>query len=224
MKIEEKYMDQLITTANSIVNVISYSIKNYDRTSIEKLLEIMCKAYEQRKKIVVSGEGNSASVSAFLVRRGIHLNLLIWFLQDAGCPALEFDDIAIFISGTGTTSGVVNQARMAHIIGAKVVLITSKWRDKKVENITDAIQDYADLVIEVGGKTKEQITQKISDFGSRQLAGTFPPSKKRNEGTLILGSQFEINALTFVLSLSHTLMELFGQNDDDARRRHRNIE
>ncbi|MFX1257313.1 MAG: SIS domain-containing protein [Promethearchaeota archaeon] len=223
MIVSESYLEILKDGAKSMVNGIKHSINIYDPKSIINFLEIMVNAYYENKKIVVSGEGNSGSVGEIFVRRCTHLKYSIWFLKDASCPAIKSKDIAIFISGTGITSGVLNQAKIARQqLDATVILITSKKREQNSPDDIDSIQNYADLVIEIGGKTKEQKIQQYKDFGSRQIAGDFSKPYEITKGVLVLGTQFEINAFVFLLSLTHALMDLLNKTEDSLK--HKNIE
>ncbi len=208
---------------NSILKGANYSINTYNEKVLNRFLSIMVEAYKNKKNIIVSGEGNSGSVGLFFVRRCMHLKYRISDLHDAGCPAIKNNDIVIFISGTGTTSAVVSQAKIANKLGAFVVLITSKVREIEVLK-NKSIQKYSNLIIEVGGKTKEQTTQRIYEFGSRQLAGSVQKSSETPTGLLVLGTQFEINALVFLMSLCYTLMVLLGKTEESLRKRHKNIE
>lgn len=226
MKVDEVSINNLQEAALSTVTGIKYSIENYDPESIIKLLEILVNAHKKNNRIVVSGKGNSGSVGEFFVRRCLHLDYNISFIADAGCPALKEGDIAFFVSGSGTTSGVVNQSKIAKRLGAIVVLITSENsnnHDNESEK-EESVRDYADLIVEVGGKTKEQRTQPIREFGSRQIAGSSAKHAHKQGGILILGTQFELNAIVFLMSLTHSLMPHIGETEEKAWERHKKME
>jgi 6-phospho-3-hexuloisomerase len=226
MKVDEVSINNLQEAALSTVTGIRYSIENYDSESIKQLIEILVDTHKKEKRIVVSGKGNSGSVGQFFVRRCLHLGYNISFIEDAGCPALKKGDIAFFVSGSGTTSGVVNQSKIAKELGAIVILITSENsnNNNQGEKHEYSVRDCAELIVEVGGKTKEQRSQTIREFGSRQIAGTSAKHVHKTGGILILGTQFELNALVFLMSLTHSLMPHIGITEEKAWERHKKME
>jgi 6-phospho-3-hexuloisomerase len=120
-------------------------------------------------------------------------------------PAVSNEDVIIAISGSGQTRSVADLGKVAKDIGAKVVAITSNKESK--------LGDLADVVVELPGRTKEDI-------------GGYLERHMRGEYTYLtpLGTSFETSASVFLDAVIAELIYITGASEADLKSRHTNIE
>jgi len=191
-------------TAKEIITGIDKVIESVVDEQIETILNAILMAKDQ--KIIVMGSGRSGFVGNCFALRLMHLGFNVYVAGETITPALKEEDLAIAISGSGTTRTVVTQAEVAKEIGAKVLAITSH-----PESPLGQISDY---VVVVKGRTK---VAKEDDYISRQMMGEHEPLAP-------LGTMFELSALVFLDCVVAELMYRMGEKEEDLRKRHAVIE
>lgn len=199
-------MKWLKAAADEIVECIKLSIEELNLNEVEKLIELLLKARDE--KIFTVGMGRSGFVARSFALRLMNLGFNVYFLGETITPAAEKGDLLIAISGTGTTKMVLTASSAAKEIGAKVIAITS-FPESPLGHL-------ADLVVTVKGRTKAGLP-KEEDYLARQIIGEREPLTP-------LGSIFENNCMVFLDSLIVELMHRLGRTEADLKRRHATLE
>ena len=186
-----------------ILSDINGVIQSIDENEIEKMIEIVLDAKEN--KILLIGTGRSGFVGRAFALRLMHLGFNIYVSGETITPALTPEDLVIAISGSGTTKTVVAQAEVANEIGSKVIAVTS--------HPESPLSNFTDEVIVVKGRTK--IDQEF-DYDRRQITGEHDNAP--------LGTMFELSVMVFLDSVIADLMQRLGVTEIDLRKRHANAE
>ncbi len=199
-------MKWLKAAADEIVESIKLSIEELNMNEVEKLIELLLKARDE--KIFTVGMGRSGFVARSFALRLMNLGFNVYFLGETITPAAEKGDLLIAISGTGTTKMVLTASSAAKEIRAKVIAITS-FPDSPLGHL-------ADFVVTVKGRTKAGLPRE-EDYLARQIIGEREPLTP-------LGSIFENNCMVFLDSLIVELMHRLGRTEVDLKRRHATLE
>ncbi|MCJ7429869.1 6-phospho-3-hexuloisomerase [Candidatus Bathyarchaeota archaeon] len=199
-------MKWLKAAADEIIECIKLSIEELNLNEVEKLIELLLKAKDE--KIFTVGMGRSGFVARSFALRLMNLGFNVYFLGETITPAAEKGDLLIVISGTGTTKMVLTASSAAKEIGAKVIAITSFPES--------SLGQLADLVVTVKGRTKAGLPRE-EDYLARQIIGEREPLTP-------LGSIFENNCMVFLDSLIVELMHRLGRTEADLKRRHATLE
>ena len=199
-------MKWLKAAADEIIECIKLSIEELNLNEVEKLIELLLKAKDE--KIFMVGMGRSGFVARSFALRLMNLGFNVYFLGETITPAAEKGDLLIVISGTGTTKMVLTASSAAKEIGAKVIAITSFPESP--------LSQLADLVVTVKGRTKAGLPRE-EDYLARQIIGEREPLTP-------LGSIFENNCMVFLDSLIVELMHRLGRTEADLKRRHATLE
>ncbi|KXS44045.1 MAG: hexulose-6-phosphate isomerase [Methanolobus sp. T82-4] len=172
-----------------------------DNDSIKEMLTEVLEA----RCIFVLGAGRSGLVGRAFAMRLMHLGLSSHVVGETTTPAVSNEDVIIAISGSGQTRSVADLGKVAKDIGAKVVAITSNKESK--------LGDLADVVVELPGRTKEDI-------------GGYLERHMRGEYTYLtpLGTSFETSASVFLDAVIAELIYITGASEADLKSRHTNIE
>jgi 6-phospho-3-hexuloisomerase len=177
-----------------------------DLSQVDRLIDILLKAYNDRRKILVMGAGRSGLVGRAFAMRLLHLGFNSYVLGDTIVPSISRGDVAIAISGSGRTQLILTAAEAAKKVGATVVAITS-YPDSPLGAL-------ADLVVWVPGRAK---TSRVEDFFARQILGIHEPLAP-------LGTLFEDTTAIFLDGVIYALMKKLGVREEDMSLRHANIE
>jgi 6-phospho-3-hexuloisomerase len=177
-----------------------------DLEQVDSLINILLKAYNDKRKILVMGAGRSGLVGRAFAMRLLHLGFHSYVLGDTIVPSISKGDVAIAISGSGRTQLILTAAEAAKKVGATVVAVTS-YPDSPLGML-------ADLVVWVPGRAK---TSRVVDFFARQILGIHEPLAP-------LGTLFEDTAAVFLDGVIYALMKELGVNEEEMAARHANIE
>jgi len=177
-----------------------------DLSQVDRLIDILHKAYNDRRKILVMGAGRSGLVGRAFAMRLLHLGFNSYVLGDTIVPSISRGDVAIAISGSGRTQLILTAAEAAKKVGATVVAITS-YPDSPLGAL-------ADLVVRVPGRAK---MSRVEDFFARQILGIHEPLAP-------LGTLFEDTTAIFLDGVIYALMKKLGVREEDMSLRHANIE
>jgi 6-phospho-3-hexuloisomerase len=173
---------------------------------VDSLINILLKAYNDKRKILVMGAGRSGLVGRAFAMRLLHLGFHSYVLGDTIVPSISKGDVAIAISGSGRTQLILTAAEAAKKVGATVVAVTS-YPDSPLGML-------ADLVVWVPGRAK---ASRVADFFARQILGIHEPLAP-------LGTLFEDTAAVFLDGVIYALMKELGVNEEEMAARHANIE
>lgn len=180
--------------------------ESMDLEQVDSLINILLKAYNDKRKILVMGAGRSGLVGRAFAMRLLHLGFHSYVLGDTIVPSISKGDVAIAISGSGRTQLILTAAEAAKKVGATVVAVTS-YPDSPLGML-------ADLVVWVPGRAK---TSRVVDFFARQILGIHEPLAP-------LGTLFEDTAAVFLDGVIYALMKELGVNEEEMTARHANIE
>lgn len=148
------------------------------------------------REIFTAGAGRSGLVARCFAMRLMHLGKKAHVVGDTVTPAIAGGDTLLIVSGSGGTSGLEPMAEKAVQLGASLALVTA--------NPSSRLAGAASLILEV------PIPSPVAE-----KAGLPPPP---------LGSLFEQAAFMFLETAAAELMIRLGNDEDDMRRRHANLE
>lgn len=194
----ELLKDAMLTITEHVEDVAN----SLNKKEVTSLVNRILKA----KKVFIYGAGRSGLVARAFAMRLMHLGVNVHVIGGIVTPSTRKGDLVLLISGSGESTSVVNSAKIAKKVGAKICLITSYPKS--------SIGKIADYIVTIEGRTK---LKGEKDFLLRQLKGehyTLAP----------LGTLFEISVLVFLDSLIVELMDRLKITEDDMRVRHATIE
>jgi len=189
-----------------IATFIERSIEELDKREVEKFTEKLVEIYSKGAKVLVMGAGRSGLVGRAFAMRLMHLGFQSYVLGDTITPSISSGDVAIAISGSGTTELTVTAAKAAKKVGAQVLAITS-YPDSPLGEI-------ADLVLRIPGRTK---LAEEKDYFSRQILGIHEPLAP-------LGTLFEDTAMVVLDGIIGGLMHRLNKKEIDLKIKHANVE
>jgi 6-phospho 3-hexuloisomerase len=120
-------------------NLIDYLIK--EKYWIENQADKLDKIFEMIEKgesIHLYGKGRSGSAAVSLALRLKHFGYNVWFIGDVIKERIKPNDVVILFSGSGETSELVDVAKKAKSINAKVIAITS-YKDSSLAKNSDLV-------------------------------------------------------------------------------------
>jgi 6-phospho-3-hexuloisomerase len=194
----ELLKDAMLTITGHVEDVAS----SLEKKEINSLVKRILKA----KNVFIYGAGRSGLVAKAFAMRLMHLGINVHVIGGIVTPSTQKGDLVLLISGSGESTSVVNSAKIAEKVGAKIALISSYPK-----STTGKMADY---VVEVKGRTK---LKGEKDFLLRQMKG-------EHYALAPLGTLFEISVLVFLDSLIVELMDRLKITEDDMRIRHATIE
>jgi 6-phospho 3-hexuloisomerase len=194
----ELLKDAMLTITGHVEGVAN----SLEKKEINSLVRRILKA----KKVFVYGAGRSGLVARAFTMRLMHLGINVHIIGGIVTPAIGKGDLVLLISGSGESTSVVNSAKIAKKVGAKVCLITSYPKSSSGKS--------ADYTVNIKGRTK---LKGERDFLLRQMKG-------EHYALAPLGTLFEISVLVFLDSLIVELMDKLKITEDDMRVRHATIE
>jgi 6-phospho 3-hexuloisomerase len=195
-------MKVLKEAMENIVDHVSFVSDQLKDQQINKFITYV----EQANRVYIYGAGRSGLVAKAFAMRLMHLGITVHVVGEITTPAIEPNDIFITISGSGETTSVINSAKIAKSVGAKVIAITS-YPESALGKLSDEIVLVPGRVVDPGSK----------DFQIRQIKGehyTLAP----------LGTLFEVSVLIILDALIAELMTKLKKSESDLKRRHATIE
>jgi 6-phospho-3-hexuloisomerase len=181
-------------------------MEKVDPENVEDLVKELIRAHDEGRRVLVVGAGRSSLVGRAFAMRLMHLGLNVYVLGETINPSVADGDIALVISGSGSTALPVTVAEMAKKLGVRVLAVTS--------NPESPLGKLADLTVVVAGRSK---AAREDEYHSRQLLG-------EHESLTPMGTLFENSAMVFLDSLIVELMDRLGVSEDEMKRRHAAIE
>lgn len=147
-------------------------------------------------RVFVHGAGRSGLALRMTAMRLMHLGLEVHVVGEVTTPAIRSDDVLLVASGSGTTSGIVQAARTANDVGARVLAISATAESPLAE------LSSVTLVLPAAVKTDRSRT------ASQQYAGSL-----FEQGVVLLGD-----------AMFHALWVRSGRSADDLWPHHANLE
>jgi 6-phospho-3-hexuloisomerase len=199
-------MRRFSEAVGEILKGISDAMEKVDPENVEDLVNELIRAHDEGRRVMVVGAGRSSLVGRAFAMRLMHLGLNVYVLGETINPSVADGDIALVISGSGSTALPVTVAEMAKKLGVRVLAVTS--------NPESPLGKLADLTVVVPGRSK---AAREDEYHSRQLLG-------EHESLTPMGTLFENSAMVFLDSLIAELMDRLGVSEDEMKRRHAAIE
>lgn len=201
-----EYLPTFYRAYLQISNFILNSLAAIKRSQVEAFINVLVKAYEEKKKVLVIGAGRSGLVGRAFAMRLKHLGYDVYVLGDTIVSPVHKGDVVVAISGSGRTALIVTAAEAAKSVGAIIVAITTY--------VDSPLAKLADIVVEVPGRTK---LSTVEDYFARQILGIHEPLAP-------LGTLFEDCAMVFLDAVIAELMHKLGKDEEELRKMHANIE
>ena len=199
-------MRRFAEAVSEILKGISDAMEKVDPENVEGLVNELIRAHDEGRRVMVVGTGRSSLVGRAFAMRLMHLGLNVYVLGETINPSVADGDIALVISGSGSTALPVTVAEMAKKLGVRVLAVTS--------NPESPLGKLADLTVVVAGRSK---AAREDEYHSRQLLG-------EHESLTPMGTLFENSSMVFLDSLIAELMDRLGVSEDEMKRRHAAIE
>jgi 6-phospho-3-hexuloisomerase len=180
------------------------SLEEINDIEIEKLVELI----QNSNRVFVMGAGRSGLVARAFAMRLVQLGLQSYVVGETTTPSMAEDDLLVLVSGSGTTSSIINAAETAKSIGATVLTITSY-----PVSYLGGVSDYT---LKIKGRTKKDSSIE-TDHLKHQIEGfhsTLTP----------LGTLFEDTVMVFLDGIIARLMLVLGKKEHDLRKRHASLE
>ncbi|GGM64241.1 6-phospho-3-hexuloisomerase [Microbacterium saperdae] len=179
-------------TVQSEVDAALRSLAETDAAAIAALAD----AVHDADRVFLLGAGRSGIALRMTAMRLMHLGLTVFVVGDTTTPAIERGDLLLTASGSGTTTGIVRAAAVAHELGAAVATITTAPASP-VAALSSVI-----VTVPAAGKLDR------SGTASAQYAGGL----------------FEQTVVLLGDALFHTLWQRSGLSADELWPRHSNLE
>ena len=110
-----------LLTIGEELSTIARELAAGDQSAFEAARDRIAEA----DRIFVLGAGRSGLALAMVGMRLMHLGLNVHIVGDATTPALRREDLLLVASGSGSTAGIVRNAKAAKLIGASIVSFTT---------------------------------------------------------------------------------------------------
>jgi len=158
------------------------------------------------RRVFVVGAGRSGLVVRAFAMRLMHLDFDVYVVGETITPSLRVGDLLVAVSGSGETDLIVQAAKIAKKVGAKIIAITSYTKSN--------LAKLADLIVIIPGRKK---VARTPTFMGRELAGEYASLTP-------LGTLFEVAALVFLDGAIASLMVKLGRKEEELKARHATIE
>jgi len=172
----------------------------------EKQVNNFIKTLLSTRRVFVVGAGRSGLVVKAFAMRLMHLDFDVYVVGETITPALRVGDLLVAVSGSGETDMIVQAAKIAKKVGAKIIAITSYGKS--------SLAKLSDLVVILPGRKK---VARTPAFMRRELAGEYASLTP-------LGTLFEVTALVFLDGVIASLMVKLGRKEEELKARHATIE
>ena len=107
--------------AAEIVDGVLDAIENVDPGQLDALIEDLVRVREEGRTLLIVGAGRSSLVGRAFAMRLMHLDFNVYIMGETITPSMEEGDVALIISGSGSTRLPVTVADMARSLGIRVL-------------------------------------------------------------------------------------------------------
>lgn len=125
-----------------VMNEISQVMAQVDEQQLRNILPLFIK----QRRIFVRGAGRSGFQAKSFAMRLMHLGYEVYVIGETITPSVKEGDLFVAISGSGTTKGVLMDAKSAQENGLTLLVFTS---DSQA-----ALAQFADEMVIIPGATK----------------------------------------------------------------------
>lgn len=198
-----KYFLEAYKEISSFIETVLDKLKPEE---VNNFVNELIKAYMNNHKVVVVGMGRSGLVARGFAMRLMHLGFRSYVLGETITPSIGEGDVVVAISGSGTTSLVIEAAAAAKKMKSTIIAITS-YSDSPLAKTADSL-------VVVPGRTK---VSRVDDYFARQILGLHEPLAP-------LGTLFEDTTMVFLDSVVAELMKRLNKTEEDMEKMHANVE
>lgn len=118
--------------ANSVLEELKNSLLSIDDSDLEQLIDCILSS----PRVFCDGKGRSGlQVNAFAMRLA-QMGRVSYVVSETTTPSISKDDVLIISSGSGETPSLVEHAKKASEVGAKIALITTDT-DSTIRSMSD---------------------------------------------------------------------------------------
>lgn len=139
-----------------ILKELHSSIENIQEKEIHQVVQSVL----NRNRVFVSGAGRSRLVMKSFAMRLMQMGMEVYVVGETVTPSITSEDLLIIGSGSGETSGLLEQAKKCSQIGTSIVLISSK-QDSSIGKLSNLL-----LNIESPTKLQESSSTSIQPMGT----------------------------------------------------------
>lgn len=125
----------IMTEIETVMNLV-------DETQLTAAMDEL----QKNRRVYVVGAGRSGFIAKSFAMRLMHIGYNVYVMGETITPSIQAGDVLVAISGSGTTSSVVETAQKAKKLGLAIVSVTS--------DATSPLATVADKLIIVPGATK----------------------------------------------------------------------
>ncbi len=164
-----------------------------DQVSAEDVVKLDT-LFFQANRIFVYGAGRSGLVARAFAIRLVHLGFQTFVIGETIGAPVRKGDLVFIVSGSGETIPAVMTAEIAHKLGAKLIVVTSKKNSR--------ITEFADLSIFLSADCKD---------AERKILAP-------------LGTLFEASSWILLDNIVAELMHKKNETEQSMRQRHATLE
>ncbi|MBQ9057862.1 MAG: 6-phospho-3-hexuloisomerase [Atopobiaceae bacterium] len=180
--------------SSAIIGELSQTLGSVDSESARAFCDVLLSADE----VFCAGAGRSGFQVKGFAMRLMHMGIRSYVVGETCTPNIGPDGVLVIISGSGETASLVNHARKAKELGAKLLLVTI--------DPESTIAQLADAVVSISAPSpKASVEASIT---------TIQP----------MGSLFEQSAGLFLDYIVVMAMKRQGMSSDEMFGRHANLE
>lgn len=199
--IEEEIIKLMIIKTKLIEDGAKKALEeNREEKGIQRLIELLMRAYTSHKRVFIIAEGRSKLVGEAFAMRLRQMGFHAHVVGESTTPRVRLEDYVIVISGSGETD--TNIARCQIIISkikAKIVVVTS--------HRNSTLGRLADVCIKLPGRDEVEVVEYIE---KRLVGGPILP----------LRTFFEAITGIFLDSVIEKLMCLTETSEEKMKERH----
>lgn len=180
---------------NTITEEITGVLAQMEENEVIKLADHL----QDAQRIFIAGTGRSGLVGKVFAMRMMHSEYPVYVVGETITPSIESGDLLLAISGSGSTGSLVQYAKKAKEIDAKVALVTT--------NKASVIGEISDCTVVIPAATKKRLASEPD---------TIQP----------LGSQFDQSAHLLLDAVIVYLLEKQpeGKSHKSLNQKHANLE
>ncbi len=148
-------MKRIIDTIAGEISGVLAQINEKEATQLADVLQ-------NAKRIFIAGTGRSGLVGKVFAMRLMHSEYPVYVVGETITPSIETGDVLLTISGSGSTGTLVQYAKKAREIDAKVALVTT--------NKDSVIGEFSECTVVIPAATKKRLAtepETIQPLGSQ---------------------------------------------------------
>ena len=179
---------------SQVLSELNRTLSDISDESMQALSDLLIAS----KRVYIAGAGRSGLMARGFAMRFMHMGFTAYVVGEIVTPAIGAGDVLLIASGSGETGSLVNMAKKARSLGAKVALVTIFPES--------TIGQLADVALKIPAPTPKSDLQNA--------ASSIQP----------MGSLFEQSLMLTFDILVLIMMEKLGKTSDEMFALHANLE